>query len=97
MRSGPRGSASSPLESAPALESSWKNKEEGELEAEVQAQGREHPLLAKSRGWGGEFGPRKLTLVAVAGLGGGYFAKKTLTSSSARNLLWLPVASMIKS
>lgn len=66
MRSAPRGPASTPLESAPALESGWKNKEEGELEAEVQARGRGRPLLAKSRGWGGEVGSRKLTLVAVA-------------------------------
>lgn len=91
MRSGPRGSASSPLESTPSFESGWNNKEEGKLKAEVQAGERGHPLLAKSRGWGGVSGPRKLTLVAVAGgLRGGYFAKKPLPSAFVQNLLWLP-------
>lgn len=52
--------------------------------------------LARPRGRGGEVGPRKLTLVAVAGGFASYFAKKPCDCSSAQNLLWFPVASMIK-
>lgn len=50
---GPKGSLSYPLLECTSLRVGWKNKEEAELEADVQAGGMYSPSQAQGWGWGG--------------------------------------------